>query len=203
MFVDNKTSCLTSYFLGNVCTRCASNCRMADLCSQCYAEKILERLEKNPEETQLMNNLLETLNNNNESEDDRDSNQDTEDWEHVDLFDITEDDDLDDPADDPDDDPDGDPLKHLSDREKDVVYDFLSICVLDNPISHYKVKMLVGLIKRISVFKFPAYKHIFQSKYKFQIIENKFNPTNAPGSLIECRYVYIKILVNIFFFVFS
>ena len=168
------------------------------MCYQCYANQVWERLDNNPEERNYINIVLENVNNNNESQDendtdnDNDSNQDAADWEDIELFDIPQDhydpDDDDDHDGEPD---DGDPLSRLSELEKEIVNDFRSVVVQDNPISHYKVRILLSIIKRMCVFKFPSYNSLFKPKYKVEIIENTYNPTNAPGSLIECRYVFI------------
>ena len=163
----------------------------------------MERLNNNPEETDYINIVVDNINNNNTNDNndaDNDSIQDAEDWDHVELFDIPEDyfdpDDDDDPDDEPDGEPDGDhdgdPFKHLTELEKEIVNDFRSVCVLDNPISHNKVRIILAILKRSCIFKFPSYNTLFKPKYKVEIKENKYNPTNAPGSLIECRYVYIR-----------
>jgi len=162
---------------------------------------VRDRLHNNPEEAQYIAMVIDNVNNTNEGEDgiDIQSIEDAEDWEDVELFDIPEDDYPDDPDDDPDDpdDPNSDPFKHLLEVEREIVNEFRSICLLDNPLSHMKVKMLLSVIKRLSVFKFPSYSKLFSSKYKAQFRELKYNPTNAPGSLTECRYVHIQIIVNI------
>jgi len=185
------------YFLGKVCTGCNTNFtkETEDLCTQCHTNQVLERQNNNPEETEYINNGLQNINNNNQSHEDtdNDSNQDDDDWEQVDLFDIPQD--YYDPDDDDhDDEPDDgdDPFGHLSQLEKDVVNDFRSVVLQDNPISIYKVRVLLSIIKRLSVFKFPAYNSLFKPKYKVEVREIKYNPTNAPGSLTECRYVYIR-----------
>jgi len=94
----------------------------------------------NPEEAQNINIVADFVNNNNPWEDDIDSIPDDEDQD-VELFDDPEDEypDLDDDPDDPDDPNDGEPFQHLTEFEKQIVNDFRSVCVLDNPISHFKV----------------------------------------------------------------